>query len=90
MKKMAVKSLQDDMIDSIGAQIAKEIDDGIMSSLLVEVGWTPVYFLFKNNNHAVDIEYWLTETCKGKWARYNSDYLFEDKQDAEWFILRWS
>ena len=88
--KMAVKSLEDEIMDEIGKQIAKEIDDGIMSNILVETGWTPVKFHFKDNNQAVDINDWLNETCEDDWERYGSDYLFKDKQDAEWFILRWT
>ena len=86
---MAVKSLEDEMFDEIGRQIAKEIDDGILSNILVETGWTPVQYYFKNNNEAVDINYWLNEHCEDRWRRLGSDYLFENKQDAEWFILRW-
>lgn len=87
---MAVKSVEDEFFDEIGKQIAKEIDDGIMSTMLVETGWTPVQFHYKSNEHANDVTFWLMETCKDKWARYNGEYLFKDKQDAEWFILRWS
>ena len=86
---MAVKKVQDDLMDEIGRQIAKEIDDGIMSTMLVESSWTPVNFIYQNRYHAVDVDFWLEDNCKGKWCRYNSDYLFKDKQDAEWFILRW-
>lgn len=86
---MAVKSLQDDMMDRIGAQIAKEIDDGIMGNILLETGWINVEFYFKDNFQAVDVNEWLNESCKDRWARYGSEYFFKDKQDAEWFILRW-
>ena len=87
---MAVKSLEDEMFDEIGKQIAREIDEGIISNILVETGWTAVSFMFKDNYQAVDINEWLDEQCKDKWRRLGGDYLFEDKQDAEWFILRWT
>lgn len=89
---MAVKqkSLEDEMFDEIGKQIAKEIDEGIISNILVETGWTPVKHIFQNGNQAVDIQIWLAGTCNGNYRRVGSDYLFEDKQDAEWFILRWT
>ena len=88
---MAVKqkSFEDELFDEIGKQIAKEIDEGILSNILVESGWIPVKFHFKDNFQAVDINEWLNETCEDDWARYGSDYLFKDKKDAEWFILRW-
>ena len=87
--KMAVKSLEDEMMDRIGKEIAKEIDDGILSNVLTETGWTPVEYYFKNNTQAVDINEWLNKTCTKAWYRLGSDYVFESKKDAEWFILRW-
>ncbi len=86
---MAVKSVEDEIADAMAKEIAKEIDEGIMSTILVQTGWTPVHFTFKNGEQAVDIQFWLNDTCKGKYRRLGNDYLFEDKQDAEWFILRW-
>jgi hypothetical protein len=64
-------------------------DEGIMSTILIEDGWTPVQFYFKNNNQAVDIILWLNRNCKNNWQRLGSDYLFKYRQDAKWFILRW-
>ena len=64
-------------------------DEGIMSTILIEDGWTPVQFYFKNNNQAVDIILWLNRNCKKNWQRLGSDYLFKYRQDAEWFKLRW-
>jgi hypothetical protein len=84
-----MKTKEEEMMDIMAKEIAKEIDDGIMSTMLVETGWTPVQFYYKSNEHANDVTFWLMETCRDKWARYNSEYLFKDKQDAEWFILRW-
>ena len=70
-------------------QIAKEIDDGIISVMLTENGWTAVPFFYKSNEHANDVNFWLLEHCSNKWKRLGTDYLFEDAKDAEWFILRW-
>ena len=82
-------TLQDEIISSIAKQMQQDIDEGIMSTILIEDGWTPVQFYFKNNNQAVDIILWLNRNCKNNWQRLGSDYLFKYKQDAEWFILRW-
>jgi hypothetical protein len=87
---MAVKTKEEDMMDIMAEEIQKEIDAEIMSNILVESGWTPVKFHYKSNEHANDVTFWLMETCNGKWHRYGSAYLFKDKQDAEWFILRWT
>lgn len=88
--KMEIKSLEDEMMDEIGKQIAKEIDEGILSNILVETGWIKVEYHFVNNQQAVDIADWMIENCQDKVERLGSDYVFENKQDAEWFILRWT
>ena len=82
--------LQDEIITSIAKQMQQDTDEGIMSNILIEKGWTPVQFYFKNNKQAVDILLWLNRNCKNNWQRLGSDYLFKYRQDAEWFILRWS
>ena len=87
---MEIKSLEDEMMDEIGKQIAKEIDEGILSNILVETGWIKVEYHFVNNQQAVDIADWMIENCQDKVERLGSDYVFENKQDAEWFILRWT
>jgi len=85
-----VMNLEDELISTISKEMQQNIDEGIMSTILIEDGWTPVQFYFKNNNQAVDIILWLNRNCKNNWQRLGSDYLFKYKQDAEWFILRWS
>lgn len=88
--KMAVKSAEDEMYDLMAKEIAKEIDDSIMSNILVETGWTIINFSYTTNKNAVDIAEWLDSNCQSSWRRLAGDYLFENKQDAEWFILRWA
>jgi len=84
-----VMNLEDELISTISKEMQQNIDEGIMSTILIEDGWTPVQFYFKNNNQAVDIILWLNRNCKNNWQRLGSDYLFKYRQDAEWFILRW-
>jgi hypothetical protein len=43
----------------------------------------------QDNNHAVDITYWLEENIKNPFERNGRDFLFEDSKDATMFILRW-
>ena len=85
-----MRSLEDEMMDAMSKDIAKEIYEGIMAFMLAETGWTPVKFHFKDNYHANDVTFWLLENCKGKWRRLGAEYLFEDTKEAEWFMLRWT
>lgn len=84
-----MSTLQDEVISSIAKQMQQDIDDKIMSSILIEDGWTSVEFYFKSNEQAIDIILWLNRNCKNNWQRLGSNYLFKYRQDAEWFILRW-
>lgn len=87
--KMAVKNVENEIYNAMAEEIAREIDEGIMATILIETGWTAVPFTFNSNYQAVDINYWLNETCTDDYRRLGSDYVFKSKQDAEWFILRW-
>ena len=83
-------NIKDEIVEQMALEIQKEIDNEIMSNVLVSSGWTPVKFHYKSNEHANDVTFWLMETCRSKWHRYGSEYVFEDMQEAEWFILRWT
>ena len=82
-------ALENEFTDILSKEIQREIDEGIMSNILVNQGWIPVRFYFKDGDQAVDINIWLLNHCGNKWRRLGSDYLFEDSVHAEWFILRW-
>jgi hypothetical protein len=86
---MALKSLEDELTEILSKEIAEEIDSAILAKLYCNDGWTKVPFLYKNSSQAIDVNEWLTNTCKNKWIRLGSNYLFEDIKEAEWFILRW-
>ena len=77
-----MSKLEHEFMDDIAKEIQKEMDEGIMSNILIEKGWTPVQFYFKNNKQAVDILLWLNRNCKNNWQRLGSDYLFKYRQDA--------
>ena len=79
-----------DIEDYVAKEIAREIDESLMASILTETGWTKVIYRYKNNQQAVDITDWLMENCSDKFQRLGSEYYFKDKKDAEWFILRWT
>jgi hypothetical protein len=58
--------------------------------MLQGIGWTRVMLdRLQDNNHAVDITYWLEENIKNPFERNGRDFLFEDSKDATMFILRW-
>jgi hypothetical protein len=82
--------LEQDILDDMGKEMAKEMDFHIIADMLVGIGWISVELnRFQNNTQAVDINLWTEINCTGEWKNVSTRYIFEKKQDAEWFILRW-
>ena len=83
-------NIQDEMLEQAGKQLAQEIDREILWGMLKDIGWTRVMIpKLVDNNHAIDITYWLEETCKKAYERRGRDFIFECAKDAHWFALRW-
>ena len=70
--------------------LAEEIDWELLADIFVKQGWTMVDLpRFKDRYEAIDIELWVDENCTGKHMKRSKTFVFEKKQDAEWFMLRW-
>ena len=83
-------TLEEEMIEKASNTMAREIDREMLWSMLQGIGWHRVMIpRFVDNNHAVDITYWLEATCNKDYERNGRDFLFEDSKDANWFVLRW-
>ena len=83
-------NIQDEIIEQAGREMAEEIDREILWGLFEGIGWTRFKLSrFTDNNHAVDISFWLDENCKGNFERNGSEFLFEDSKDAVLFMMRW-
>lgn len=83
-------SLIDKIVNEKLDELAKSIDNDVLRACLIDSGWTQVEFYYSNNNHAIDVREWLENNVSGgQWARLNSYFVFQNKKDAEWFMLRW-
>ena len=82
--------LEQEMIEAKAKQMSDEIDREVLWGMLQGMGWTRVMLpRLVDNNHAIDITYWLEANCKKAFERNGRDFLFEDVKDANWFKLRW-
>ena len=82
--------LDAEMIEAKAKEMQQEIDREVLWGMLQGIGWTRVMLpRLIDNNHAIDIRYWLKENCKNAYERSGRDFIFEDAKDANWFILRW-
>lgn len=83
----ADKELQDQMAKIL----QEEIDWEILAGVFVKSGWTMIDLQrFHNAKEAVDVANWIEGNCTGKHMKRGKTFVFQNKQDAEWFTLRWS
>jgi hypothetical protein len=88
--KKAMKSLEQEIADKMGNDMAREIDREVLWGMLKGMGWTRVMLdRLQDNKHAIDITIWLEENVKNPFERNGRDFIFEDPKDATMFILRW-
>jgi hypothetical protein len=87
---MAGNSFEDEIVDNLGNEMAREIDREILWGMLEGIGWCRVMLpRLIDNYHAIDISNWLVDNCKHSYERNGRDFIFESLQDANWFKLRW-
>lgn len=80
----------DEAVKKASDQLKQHIDDGIMLDMLVSNGWTKVELeRLKDRYESIDIEIWMDENGTGKHTKLGRTFVFEKKQDAEWFMIRW-
>jgi hypothetical protein len=90
MAGVQMTDLVEDIAGEMSRLIAEEIDNEIMLDMLVLGGWTKVELeRLKDRHESIDIETWIDENCTGKHTKLGRTFVFEKKQDAEWFILKW-
>jgi hypothetical protein len=85
-----MKNLEKQILDELGTKMQSEIDREILWGMLKNIGWRRVMLdRLTDNNHAVDITYWLEANCKNPFERNGADFIFESEVDAVNFTLRW-
>jgi hypothetical protein len=83
-------NIQNEILDIAAKEMQEDIDREILWGMLEGIGWTRVMLpRLIDNNHAIDITYWLEDNCKNSVERNGRDFMFESLQDANWFKLRW-
>jgi hypothetical protein len=83
-------TLEQEILNKAGKDMAREIDREVLWGMLKDIGWRRVILdRLTDNNHAVDITYWLEANCKNPFERNGADFIFESEVDAVNFTLRW-
>lgn len=80
----------EELAEKMSKILAEEIDWELLADIFVKQGWTMVDLpRFQNRYEAIDIDLWIDDNCTGKHLKRGRTFVFEAKQDAEWFSLRW-
>ena len=88
---MAGINIEDEMMKQAARRMAEDIDREVLWGMLIGLGWKRhLLDRLKDNNHAVDISYWLDENCRGAYERNGRDFIFEDERDYLMFVLTWA
>lgn len=76
--------------DALSSELRREIDFEILFEVLKNSGWTQVKIdCSTDNNHAIDIQDWVKQTCIGATKNNGPYWVFALEKDAILFLLRW-
>jgi hypothetical protein len=85
-----MNNLEAELAEKMSKILAEEIDWEIMADMLVQAGWVMVDLPhYKDRYQSIDVETWIDDNCKGKYKKRSTTFVFEKKEDAAWFKLRW-
>ena len=106
MTEIKSKKLEQDMLDRIGKDIAREIDKELLDDLMINVltkdGWiqtkiNPAFTDIGMNIVPSRFDDWYSQTAEwihlnaqGDYKLLKGQWLFKDPKDATMFILRWA
>ncbi len=86
-----MNTIQDQIIEQAGQEMAREIDREILWGMLVGIGWTRVMISHETAMvSATLIKEWLEHNCVNSYEKHRTDFIFEDNKEATMFILRWA
>ena len=84
-----MNSLEDEIISKMGKQMSDEIDFGILTEMLCELGWRRVILSPMSTEDSYEVDMWTKKHVKGHFETMGLVWVFEQEEDANWFALRW-
>lgn len=82
-------SIEEDIINKAGKAMADEIDFGILTEMLCELGWRRVILRPMSTEDSHEVDVWTAKHIKGHFETMGLVWVFEQEEDANWFALRW-
>ena len=84
-----MNSLEDEIITKMGKQMSDEIDFGILTEMLCELGWRRIILSPMSTEDSYEVDMWTKKHVKGHFETMGLVWVFELEEDANWFALRW-
>lgn len=78
--------MEAELTQVLAKTVQEEIDNNIMSDMLVSMGWTKITV---RNRHKIAAD-WCTKNIRSPYRIFGDHWCFQDTRDAAWFGLKWS
>jgi len=81
--------LEQSIINGAAKRMSDEIDFQVLTGFLTEIGWTKVILKPMTTEVSHSIDKWIADNVKGNVETMGLVWVFECKEDASWFVLKW-
>ena len=81
--------LEQSIINNAAKRMSDEIDFQVLTGFLTEIGWTKVVLTPMTTEVSCSIDKWIADNIKGNFETMGLVWVFERKEDASWFVLKW-
>jgi len=82
-------NLEEEILNKAGKAMADEIDFGILTEMLCELGWRKIILSPMSHEDSQEVDVWTARHIKGHFETMGLVWVFEQEEDANWFALRW-
>lgn len=85
-----MSSIEHQVITEASKRLSDQIDFEVLCGMLCELGWTKVVLSPMTWEESAAIDLWVMKNVKHPHENMGLVWVFENSQDANWFILKWS
>lgn len=78
--------MEEELTKALAKTIQEDIDNDIMSNMLVTMGWHKITI---KNQHKIAAD-WCIQNIRSPYRIFGSHWCFQDARDAAWFGLKWA
>jgi hypothetical protein len=80
-------AIEDEILSELGKNIRLSLDQELLYNLCLMSGWSGATISYQQLD---EVKEWIETTRLGEVKWFDNRVAFEQSQDYEWFMLRWS